>query len=422
MVGVKNCQLQIWSRSNVTGLFERTFNETVGNLLEMLTAQLSLDESVIYVGGLISVLVYDFQAKRIKTIISNETAGLDFIQSAKHNSVVYFGYKIFAGTTQLLAVNCSLPDYKAQEPVLFTGADKMRVRSSNLEDRISLTLTTKGFASIFDSDLKTEVGRIEGHDNSVSWAQWSWNDRYMFTVSADQKLIVWDARTYLEKERYDLGYDGISVTLSCNSKYVLVCGFYTTTIFNVADPSLLGNCEDVGREAPKEEPAQLSATAVVLAVLLFGCVLAESILGSARGQPTLLAIQSVSFLAWLFAISNHSENLLLLNTAFSFSYLRFGRVAPTSLGLLANASQCCIAFIITSCLFGIVAVLKLKFDYRPLAIFGTCCKRLLSALTYPMLFFLQSNQLKVAEMVSSTTDERVMIIFAFGAILLLMFL
>jgi hypothetical protein len=37
VVGVKNCQLQIWQLNPSTNQFERVFTETVGNMLQILS-------------------------------------------------------------------------------------------------------------------------------------------------------------------------------------------------------------------------------------------------------------------------------------------------------------------------------------------------------------------------------------------------
>lgn len=176
----------------------------------------------------------------------------------------------------IIGLNYSLSEYVIQDTIyLPDDTDRARVMISNKGDRVALTLNGKGYASIFDDTMKKEIGRLVGHEKSVSTPKWSWNDRYIITVSADRQLILWDSRTYLEKQRHQLSYDALSVVLSCDGSKLITTGFYMITMFNVTDPQLLGDCsKGVEQIKPRPQPGPLPAFYIIVAVVLIIGVIA----------------------------------------------------------------------------------------------------------------------------------------------------
>jgi len=67
-------------------------------------------------------------------------------------------------------------------------------------------------------------------------------------------------------------------------------------------------------------------------------------------------------------------------------------------------------------------LLKLNINNRPLLVFEKICKWVVRALGYPLLFFLQSNQLKIPEIILPTSTGQILAIFATGAVMIPMFL
>jgi len=84
MVGVRNCQLQIWQFNPQSNLFERIFNETVENMLWLSTVQFTSEEYIVYASGYMNIVLYNITAKAISKVIGNDSIAMIFIPSFKH--------------------------------------------------------------------------------------------------------------------------------------------------------------------------------------------------------------------------------------------------------------------------------------------------------------------------------------------------
>lgn len=190
----------------------------------------------------------------------------------------------------------------------------------------------------------------------------------------------------------------------------------------MTDPTLFGECKDVGVVEAKHVSQPMPIVYISLALVLFLGVGAEAILGSVSGLNTLLMIQGVSYVGWLLSFHHNTDHLGWLISALRWSYLKLTNTPPTQIGVMGNASECVYAYITFICLIAIITLLKTKINTRPLLVLEMCCKWIVKALSYPILFFLQSAQLQIDGVSSMAPTEQIAAIFASGVILTPMFL